>query len=118
MICKKHGESDIGEWISTSTGKVGKYCKICRRQRAENYLLRRKNAQGSHTQKQWLEKLTGFDSCPKCKRKWNEIPKRGNKRYKTVWTKDHINPLLNGGSNSIENIQPLCYQCNFGKGHK
>jgi 5-methylcytosine-specific restriction endonuclease McrA len=38
-----------------------------------------------------------------------------DKRYKNVWTKDHIIPLNRGGTDAIENIQPLCYQCNFGK---
>ncbi|WP_090376217.1 HNH endonuclease signature motif containing protein [Dyadobacter sp. SG02] len=26
-----------------------------------------------------------------------------------------MTPLNRGGTDSIDNIQPLCYQCNFGK---
>jgi len=53
---------------------------------------------------------------PNCNRKWEEIPSsKGSAKYKI--TEDHIIPLLEGGTDDIDNIQPLCYQCNFKKGH-
>ncbi|MFC2187445.1 HNH endonuclease signature motif containing protein [Fulvivirgaceae bacterium LMO-SS25] len=79
------------------------------------YTNRRNNAEGTHTKGQWLKKLKEFDRCPKCKRIWERIPARPDKRYKYVWTKDHIIPLNKSGTDDIDNIQPLCYQCNFGK---
>ncbi len=33
-------------------------------------------------------------------------------------TPDHVKPLALGGSNDIENIQPLCFMCNSKKGAK
>ncbi len=114
-ICTKCGENNWSSWTSSSSGKEHKYCKTCRRQRANNYSQRKKSAKGKHTRKEWLNKLEQYQKCPNCERKWEDIPKRPDKRYKYVWTKDHMVPLGKGGSDLISNIQPLCYQCNFSK---
>jgi len=113
--CSRCNQINWSYWTSASTAKIHKYCKTCRAKRAAAYTLRRSAARGSHTRKQWLEKLKQFVSCPQCLRSWDSITPRPDGRYKYVWTKDHIVPLNQGGSDSIENIQPLCYQCNFGK---
>jgi len=62
-----------------------------------------KGALGNHTLQEWenLKKLHNF-KCVKC----GEIKKL---------TKDHIIPLSKGGSDFIENIQPLCKNCNSKK---
>ena len=113
------GHDNWSTWTSTE-GKKSRYCKrgwrTCRQMRAQAYLDRKKKI-GSHTKKEWEDKLIQYDKCPSCKRSWSEIkPSKGQAKYHI--TKDHITPLSKGGTDNIDNIQPLCYQCNFKKGSK
>lgn len=66
--------------------------------------LREAAAPGWHTQEQWedLKKQYGY-RCKECGRENVEL------------TKDHIIPLSKGGTNMIDNIQPLCRSCNSRK---
>ena len=83
---------------------------------AHNNFLRGKRlreAEGSFTLGEWelLKKQYGY-LCPDCGRK-----EPFNQHY--IWlTRDHIIPLIKGGSNYIENIQPLCFECNSRKNTK
>lgn len=72
------------------------------RHQAKIKAYRKKGAEGSHTLDQWLTLLSYFDCCPKC-------------REDRILTRDHIIPLTAGGTNYIDNIQPLCRSCNSKK---
>ncbi len=114
-LCPKCGSNDWGSWTSSSNGRVSRYCRGCRRGRAQVYSRRKTVNGGSHTSREWEQKLREHDRCPNCDRRWNDIPSRPDSRYKQVWTKDHIVPVTHGGTDDIENLQPLCYRCNFEK---
>ena len=86
------------EWEKRNPEKVAHKSFLNRR--------RLKDAEGSFTLGEWrlLKKQYGY-TCPCCGKKEPEIK----------LTKDHIIPLAKGGSNYIENIQPLCGKCNSEK---
>lgn len=61
---------------------------------------------GSHTLGEWETLKAQYNwTCPSCGKKEPEIK----------LTEDHIIPISRGGSNNIENIQPLCGPCNSKK---
>jgi 5-methylcytosine-specific restriction endonuclease McrA len=70
------------------------------------YKARKKQAEGNHTFGEWelLKKQYGY-TCPAC----------GKSEPQIKLTEDHIVPLSKGGSDYIENIQPLCVSCNTRK---
>lgn len=70
---------------------------------------RSKNAEGSFTKDEWdnLKKVFNY-TCFMCLKKEPEIK----------LTIDHKIPLSKGGSNYIDNIQPLCKPCNSRKFNK
>lgn len=85
----------------------------CRNERAKVRSARLNKNGGKHTVAEWLALLENTPRCPGCERRWSEIPRRPDTRYRKVWTKDHLVPVIHGGRDDISNIRPLCYECNF-----
>lgn len=105
------------EFTRRSTGTYFSACKECNKNVFGHRRRARKlAAEGSFTTKEWLEKKSQYDHCPRCMRTWDEIPRPPGR--KDVITRDHIIPISKGGGNSIDNIQPLCYSCNSAKGDR
>ena len=67
------------------------------------------NAPGFHTVAEWeaLKERCNF-TCVRCIRREPEI----------LLSRDHIWPLSRGGSDNIDNLQPLCMSCNASKQRK
>ena len=77
-----------------------------RSERQGRLLSAREN--GIHTDEQWQAMLAwAGNACVKCSVPFSALDPA---------TKDHIIPLVNGGDDSIQNIQPLCLVCNSTKG--
>jgi hypothetical protein len=73
-------------------------------------------APGEYTTEEWEALKNSFERCPRCEIAWANIePPPGRV---SVVTADHIVPLSRGGTNYIDNIQPLCFRCNSKKGAK
>lgn len=70
----------------------------------QNRRAREQNAEGNFTDREWAELCNQYgNKCLCCLRDNVKL------------TPDHITPLAKGGTNYIENIQPLCVSCNCKK---
>lgn len=64
------------------------------------------NSNGSFTYNEWEALCNKYENKCLCCKKSKKL------------TMDHVVPLSRGGSNNIDNIQPLCLLCNMKKGTK
>ncbi|MET7816068.1 HNH endonuclease signature motif containing protein [Streptomyces sp. NPDC005395] len=76
------------------------------RARRARYRARKLGAPGSHTREEWKELRDRYGRCLRCGATGVHLEP------------DHVVPLSKGGSDSIENLQPLCRSCNSSKGDK
>ncbi len=114
-LCRR--QLSVERFQRRSTGTYFSACKDCNRHVfAARRRARLMGAEGSYTSLEFAALVDRHDCCPRCKRSWEEITIVTGKR--SVITADHIIPLSKGGSNAIENIQPLCFSCNSQKGAK
>ena len=75
-----------------------------RRQRRERIMAAR--AKGTHTKEEWAALVREFNGrCVICDVLVDGAPQ-----------KDHIVPIYQGGSDGIDNLQPVCPRCNQSKG--
>lgn len=75
------------------------------RQQAYNAAYRSVDVSSNFTWQEWYYVLASYDfQCAFCLNEWPLQP-------------DHIIGLAQGGSNIIDNIQPLCPSCNATKGN-
>jgi len=85
--------------------KLKSYKNFYSRQRKR----RIRNIVGSHTFGEWETLKAQYNwTCPCC----------GKSEPTIKLSEDHIIPVSKGGSNNIENLQPLCHSCNSRKNVK
>ncbi len=82
------------------------YMSKNKKKRAERMFLAKQK--GTHTKKEWLNLKSKYKVCPRCNGKSGLVNLE----------KDHIIPIYMGGSDSIDNIQPICAKCNASKGNE
>jgi len=100
------------EWGRNNKEKTKKYKDKWRLNNKEKinflkrlYIYRKKNADGKVSLKEIVDLYEKIKVCPYCNvNKTNTI--------------DHIIPLSRGGSNNIDNLVPVCVNCNSSKGAK
>lgn len=101
------GKDGAGKrWGESMSGEEGRSAAVTRSQR-----LAAARAKGSHTKHEWesLQEALGY-KCVKCSADAQSLVGGG-------LTKDHVVPIYQGGDDSILNIQPMCRNCNSGKGN-
>ncbi len=103
-ICKRQVGS-MNPAYKHGLSRTQKYRNLAK----SNYIRRKRGAVGSHTIIEWDDLKAKYNyMCPCC----------GLKEPTIKLSEDHIVPLIRGGRNDINNIQPLCLSCNSRKSTK
>jgi 5-methylcytosine-specific restriction endonuclease McrA len=86
---------------STSGGMGGSTWAAIEARSIRRFHLTKARVKGTHTELEWqVLRHLFFDMCVACFDESRPV------------TKDHIVPISQGGSDHIDNIQPLCAPCN------
>lgn len=91
-------KKSVNAWRSNNKDKVV--------QMVESRRFRKISNGGNYTPFEWKSLCCSFGNRCACCGKESKL------------TVDHVIPLIKGGTNSIDNIQPLCQSCNSKKGVK
>jgi len=112
----KKGKERRKVWVELNRERLNEQARINSKKYRDRLTSQRhkrraiiKNLKEHFTKSEWrtLKEKWGY-KCLRCKKYEPEI----------LLTPDHVTPLLRGGKNTIENIQPLCEKCNRWKSTK
>jgi len=102
---KEYQVKHLNKWVEYTT-------KWRKKNPQKAYLIkmrheyRKRGNDGLHTFFEWENLKAQYNwTCPCCHKSEPDV----------ILTEDHIIPVSKGGSNNIENIQPLCRSCNSRK---
>lgn len=104
-VLRKDGEVYMIGWADDAMERRANWSDKSSNAGIRSARLKEARKKGTHTNKEWLYLLAEANGiCPRC----NEPTPR--------FAKDHVVPIYQGGSDGINNIQPLCPHCNGSKG--
>jgi len=102
---EKRGTYRASQSISGMKGATGKWGDSAKNGRTRAERLRIAREKGTHTKEEFQKMVNYFNGiCVKCGESEDGV------------FRDHIIPIYQGGSDGIDNLQPLCRKCNTGKG--
>jgi hypothetical protein len=81
-------------------------CEACYRGQQNRERRLQLRGKSHHTEAEWRSLLAAYPVCARCHRLWIDAGEP---------TRDHMLSVVQGGDDSIENMQPLCLSCNSQK---
>jgi len=122
-IGKRYDKSEKGrkrrkEWLEKNRERLKEYFRL----KAQEPKRKEQHKVQTHKRRAIIKNLTEhftLSEWEELKKKWNYTCLACGKREPEIkLSPDHIIPLSQGGKNTINNIQPLCLECNLRKNKK